>query len=285
MRVDTVKSSFITTYGCRLDGSFHLSDGIKVRAMIKNSPYGVVAINSVAPEIYCPGIFHRNYTTTGTPFLGGGDILKQDYDSGKYLVRKTTPNYKILEIQRGWTLVTCGGTIGNVVFTNKELSKCWVSQHVMRVIPKDIKEGMLYAYLASNYGHLLLTTDTYGSVIPTLNASSIGLLPIPKFPEEFQKEVDGLVQESARLREEAADALAEVRGFFDTRLSLSSENKISCRVSIKSILSSQNERFEANYHCSEGAEYTDLIISKFQYEPLSSFFNEISRLIFLKECM
>lgn len=216
MRVDTVKSSFITASGCRLDGSFHLSDGIKVRAMIKNSPYGVVAINSVAPEIYCPGIFHRNYTTTGTPFLGGGDILKQDYDTGKYLVRKTTPNYKILEIQRGWTLVTCGGTIGNVVFTNKELAKCWVSQHVMRVIPKDIKEGMLYAYLASNYGHLLLTTDTYGSVIPTLNASSIGLLPIPKFPEEFQKEVDSLVQESARLREEAANALTEAVAYFDS---------------------------------------------------------------------
>ena len=166
-------------------------------------------------DIYCPGIFRRNYTKSGVPFLGGGDIQKADYDSGKYLRKITTPNHEILQIKKGWTLVTCGGTIGDTVFANNLLAKCWVSQHVMRVIPSTIKEGMLFAYLASKQGHLLLTTNTYGSVIPTLNASNIESLPIPIFPDDFQKRIDDLIQESANLREQAANSLEEAIKYFD----------------------------------------------------------------------
>ena len=191
----------------RIDGKFHLSDGLQVRKLIKNAPYKVRSIFDVTSNIYCPGIFQRHYTSSGTPFLGGADIQKQSYDSGKYLKESTTPNHEILAIKKGWTLVTCGGTVGETAFANRELAKCWVSQHVMRLIPDGIKPGMLYSYLATNEGKMLLTTNTYGSVIPTLNSNSIGELPIPEFPESFQQEVDDLIQESARLREEATRLL------------------------------------------------------------------------------
>lgn len=191
----------------RIDGKFHLSDGLQVRKLIKNAPYKVKSIFDVTSNIYCPGIFQRHYTSSGTPFLGGADIQKQSYDSGKYLKESTTPNHEILAIKKGWTLVTCGGTVGETAFANRELAKCWVSQHVMRLIPDGIKPGMLYSYLATNEGKMLLTTNTYGSVIPTLNSNSIGELPIPEFPESFQQEVDDLIQESARLREEATRLL------------------------------------------------------------------------------
>lgn len=115
-------------------------------------------------------------------------------------------------------MVTCGGTIGNVVFVNELLASCWCSQHVMRVVPSpSIKEGMLYAYLASKQGHLLLTTNTYGSVIPTLNASNISSVPIPKFLPEFQEKIDSLVQDSARLRVDATKALTDAISYFDKK--------------------------------------------------------------------
>ena len=215
MKISSVKSKFVVSQK-RLDGSFHLSDGLEVRKLVSKSPYGTTEIKDVSSNIYCPGIFKRNYVKSGIPFLGGGDIQKQDLDSGKYLREKNTPNYEVLQIKKGWSLVTCGGTIGDTVFANNLLAKCWISQHVMRVIPQNIKEGMLYAYLASKYGKLLLTTNTYGSVIPTLNASNIANLPIPRFPVFFQQEVDNLVQEAARLREKAADALEYAISFFNT---------------------------------------------------------------------
>lgn len=234
MKTGVVSHAFIASQ-MRLDGNFHLSDGLIVRKIVKKAPYGITNIYGVCSDIYCPGIFRRNYLKSGVPFLGGGDIQKQDLDSGKYLRESSTPNYQILQVKKGWTLVTCGGTIGDSVFATKLHAKCWVSQHVMRVIPKNIREGMLYAYLGSKYGKLLLTTNTYGSVIPTLNADSIGNLPIPIFPDAFQKEVDDLIQESARLREEATDALDQAISYFNDKYTIKEDTQKTFTLSLKEL--------------------------------------------------
>lgn len=234
MKTGVISHAFIASQ-MRLDGNFHLSDGLIVRKIVKKAPYGITNIYGVCSDIYCPGIFRRNYLKSGVPFLGGGDIQKQDLDSGKYLRESSTPNYQILQVKKGWTLVTCGGTIGDSVFATKLHAKCWVSQHVMRVIPKNIREGMLYAYLGSKYGKLLLTTNTYGSVIPTLNADSIGNLPIPIFPDAFQKEVDDLIQESARLREEATEALDQAISYFNDKYTIKEDTQKTFTLSLKEL--------------------------------------------------
>jgi putative type I restriction-modification system, S subunit len=234
MKTTIVNSSFAYKT-MRIDGKFHLSDGLQVRKLIKNAPYKVRSIFDVTSNIYCPGIFQRHYTSSGTPFLGGADIQKQSYDSGKYLKESTTPNHETLAIKKGWTLVTCGGTVGETVFANRELAKCWVSQHVMRLIPDGIKPGMLYSYLATNEGKMLLTTNTYGSVIPTLNSNSIGELPIPEFPESFQQEVDDLIQDSARLREEATDALDKAVSYFNQEYPIKNRTSVCYTKKLKSL--------------------------------------------------
>lgn len=191
--------------------------------------------------------------------------------------KKNTPNYEILQIKKGWSLVTCGGTIGDAVFANNLLAKCWVSQHVMRVIPKNIKEGMLYAYLASKYGKLLLTTNTYGSVIPTLNAGNIANLPIPRFQESFQREIDDLVQEAAKLRENASNALEYAIGYFDTLFLMPFKESCLGKVSSKEILTSINKRFEASFHISEGKDIDKYIKEHYEWKSLGEVCSNISR--------
>lgn len=247
MKVGVVTNKFIIST-IRFDGDFHLCEGLEVRKNITKSPFGYKPIGDVTSNIYCPGIFRRNYTKSGVPFLGGGDIQKADLNSGKFLRKKTTPNYDSLQVPKGCTLVTCGGTIGDTVFANDLLAQCWCSQHIMRVIPSDIKEGMLYAYLASKYGHLLLTTNTYGSVIPTLNASNISSLPIPNFPIEFQEAIDSLIQQSAKLRVESTDALGKAIKLFEAVIGKSQVNLgyNSKRISFKSI-ATRFCRFDSQY--------------------------------------
>lgn len=277
MRSGAVSSKFICSQ-MRLDGKFHLSEGLSVRKGVEKSPYGVVPIADVTSDVYCPGIFRRNYVNDGIPFLGGGDIQKQILDSGKYLRKSTTPNYEILQVKYGWTLVTCGGTIGDAVFSSNLHAKCWISQHVMRVIPNSkIRQGMLYAYLASKYGKLLLTTDTYGSVIPTLNATSIKSIPIPSFPESFQDRVNALVQESASLKEESVEALCEAHSLIEGHFDLEASLEKTGTVSSKTILGSPLHRFEATYHLALGKQYDEYIKRHFEWKPLGDVSLSISR--------
>lgn len=245
MKISLIKSSEIFT-PLRMDGKYHLSDGMVVRDEIMKSPYKCCTIGDVTSKIYCPGIFHRNYVQSGTPFLGGGDILRKNLDSGKFLTKTHTPNHETLIIPKFCTLVTCGGTIGNTVFASERLSACWASQHVMRVIPNEkIKEGMLCAYLSSRQGYLLLTTNTYGSVIPTLNSESIASIPIPEFPQTFQSIVDSMLKESAKERDLALDKLEESIKIFDNYLSSPDILKRGC-IKSKSIFS-KHIRFDAQY--------------------------------------
>ena len=268
MRTGIVSSKFIVSR-MRIDGSFHLSEGMSVRKRIESSPYSVAHISDVTSSVYCPGIFRRNYVASGVPFLGGGDIQKHELDSGKYLRKSTTPNYEILQVKEGWTLVTCGGTIGDAVYSTSLHEKCWLSQHVMRVIPNsEIKEGMLFAYLGSKYGKLLLTTDTYGSVIPTLNATSIKNIPIPNFPEPFQLKVDSLIKESAHLREESVNALKDSHALIESHFPISIKNTTSGRVSSKMIIGSQLHRMEATYHLASGKQYDEYIKASFSWKSL-----------------
>ena len=278
MKNSSVKSKFVVSQ-MRLDGSFHLSDGLEVRKLVSKSPYGTTEIKDVSSNIYCPGIFKRNYVKSGIPFLGGGDIQKQDLDSGKYLREKNTPNYEVLQIKKGWSLVTCGGTIGDTVFANNLLAKCWISQHVMRVIPQNIKEGMLYAYLASKYGKLLLTTNTYGSVIPTLNASNIANLPIPRFPEYFQQEVDNLVQEAARLREEATCALEKAKQTLKSFINADfvKNNYKTSIVKSRNIFSSLQHRLDPPALMNDGVVAMDKISSRMSTKIIADINAKVSR--------
>lgn len=99
-----------------------------------------------------------------------------------------------MKVKKDWILVTCGGTIGNTVLIDSQLEKCAISQHVMRVVPKDdIHKGYLYAVLSSEIGKKLITMFNTGSVIPQIEAHHLELVPIPLLEEETMKHIDNLV--------------------------------------------------------------------------------------------
>ena len=84
-----------------------------------------------------------------------------------------------------------------------------------------LRGGLVYAYLASKYGYSLLTQGTFGAVIQHIEPDFVSSIPIPSFPEDFQNKINDLVLESARLREEATDALNEAVCYFDTKYPIS----------------------------------------------------------------
>lgn len=140
-----------------------------------------------------------------------------------------------------------------------------------------LRGGLVYAYLASKYGHSLLTQGTFGAVIQHIEPAFVGSIAIPFFPDSFQREVDNLIQKSARLREEAADALEYAIRFFNTLFPIPFKDNCLGKVSSKEIMTSINKRFEASFHISEGKDIDKYIKEHYEWKSLGEVCSNISR--------
>ncbi|MCM1139390.1 MAG: restriction endonuclease subunit S [Muribaculum sp.] len=211
MRASKVKISNVIDTARRLDPSYHLSEAVTVRSLLENSPYHLLKLKDVSERIFNGGRYKRVYVSDpdhGYKFLSSSDILAADLESVKMVSKRYMGGVKELALEKGWTLITRSGTIGNTAFANAKHAQKLASEDVIRLVPNNIlRAGLIYAYLSSKFGYTLLTQGTFGAVIQHIECPFVEELPIPKFPESFQKEVDDLIQDSARLREEAADEL------------------------------------------------------------------------------
>ena len=214
MKTGHIKRSDLPV-GSRFDPTFHLSEGIAVRHMLSNMPYPLLRVWDVASRIFIGGRARRVYVTkreNGIPFLSSSDILQADLENVKLASKKYTPDIEGMTLQRGWTLISRSGTIGNCAFATRKHAQKLASEDVIRLAPNNILiEGVIYAFLASRYGHSMLTQGTFGNVIQHIEPDFVGNLPIPHFPTNFQNEIDGLIQESSTLREKATDLLEEAK--------------------------------------------------------------------------
>ncbi len=185
--------TILSSHNKRFEAFYHTSINRSVFDYIKTN-FEYKTLGELTESIFRPGIFKRDYVSNGITFLGGADILLSIPKSDKKLSIRQVNNMPELKVKKDWILVTCGGTIGNTVLIDRQLEKCVISQHVMRIVPKDdILKGYLYAVLSSEIGKKLITMFTTGSVIPQIEAHHLELVPIPLLEEEIMKHIDNLV--------------------------------------------------------------------------------------------
>lgn len=193
---NSVSSSTIrNSFTCRFESSYYVNEGQKIAGHIKsNCNYKL--LKNVTADIFRPGIFKRIYVNKGVVFLGGSDIMQRIPSSEKQLSISKTKGLDSLMIKKGWILVTCGGTIGNSVYVDGEIAKCAASQHILRLIPKDIPAGYLFAFINSDFGKKIIQRYTYGSVIPQIEPSHIGLIPVPLLSDSLIESIDKITIDS-----------------------------------------------------------------------------------------
>ncbi len=279
MRFPCIHRMSMNPCGLRFDSSYHLSDGVTVKRNIAASPYPFMLIGKAAERIFIGGRARRVYVKDrkhGIPFLSSSDILQADLENVKLASKKYTPNIEEMTLQKGWTLITRSGTIGNCAFANAKHAQKLASEDVIRLVPNNIlRQGYIYAYLASKPGYSLLTQGTFGAVIQHIEPAFVASLPIPVLPEAFQQEVDNLIQESARLREEATDALDKAHALLHSAFNNKDANLKS--VSIRKIYAAHNQRFEATYYSSNNRSIYDSIIEQFEFMRLKDLCSRIFR--------
>ena len=240
----------------------------------------MLTIGDVAKDVFYGTRAKRVYVKSkehGIPFLSSSDILQADLSNVKLASKKYTPAIEQMTLQKGWILVSRSGTIGNTAWTSGVHAQKLASEDVIRIAPNDIlRGGLVYAYLSTSYGHSLLTQGTFGAVIQHIEPDFVRSIPIPRFPAAFEAEVDTLIRESARLREEAQEAKEKAHMLIHDYVKIP-DYRVSNKVSIKTIVKSHTTRFEGAYYVSENRQTYDYITSHFACVTLKDYAKRIFR--------
>ncbi len=281
MKTSTVNKNDIFGASLRFDPSFHLSEGVKVRSQLHKSPYGLSIVGDSASDVFYGNIFSRVFVKKpdhGVPYLAASETVLSDINTGRYLSKKQANQLSYLMLKKDWILVTCSGTLGNVTYTNKIFENHIATHDLIRIIPNDrkVNKGTLYAFLSGKYGYYQITQSQFGGVVKHINESHMRSIIVPNFPTTFQKEVDDLIQQAAKHREQAAKALDEAHAIIDNEFSIAAKPKDNI-VSVQNIIKSHTTRFESSYYTSPNRSIYDFVINNFKYKPLKDCSERIFR--------
>ena len=225
MKIGSISISTVPNNGYRIDPSLHLSEGVSVRAKLTICPYGLVPVSKCSSKIFIGNIFSRVFVGDqeyGIPYLSASETVRADLETGRFLSKKQAAELNYLMLEKDWILITCSGTLGNVSYTNKNYCGKIATHDLIRIVPSNttIRKGCLFAFLASKYGYFQITQSQFGGVVKHINESQTGDILVPKFPDELQKDIDELVLEAARLREEATEDLKKAEKTFKRKADL-----------------------------------------------------------------
>lgn len=278
MRTASISFNYVLSHKMRFEGKHYLNDNALSCMSIEKNASKCFCLDDIA-DVFNPPVFKRQFckqSGNSVMYFQSSDVSTASETSPVFINKKQVESLNLL-VRKNDILITGFGTIGNVRLVSRLQDGVCYANNVCRVRIKDgVYLGYIYAFLSSKYAYAQLNNNASGSVVRYIEAPGVKKTLVPSFPESFQKEVDDLIQESARLREEAAEALEEAHGFIESNFIFANKKLISS-VSIKSVLLSHNKRFEATYHTSENRSIYEYIISNCKYIRLGDLCDRIFR--------
>lgn len=209
----------------RFDASYHNPRVPKVMRKLKASgvPISTLGDSNVCKEVRAVTKFRKRVYVShgGIPLMGGKQLFQVDPVDVKGLAKGAhEKDLKEIGLAENMVTVTCSGTIGRVQIIPRYMGEWTANQHAHRLVAADgMNPGYLYAWLASAYGQLLVTRQSYGSVIFEVDREMIGSIAVPMPEADVRNEVGNLVLEANKLRDEAwrkeQDAIQQVNALAD----------------------------------------------------------------------
>lgn len=210
MKTAIVNSKEIAGHRFRFEGSHYLNHYAYLSLKIERSKDKCVKLEDVA-TCFNPPVFKRQFcqdTEHAVQYFQSSDVPSLEEKSKVFIYKGQAESLKLL-VHKNDILVTGFGTIGNTRLVSRHQDGVCYANNVCRIQSTGMSAGFIYAFMSSKYGTAQLNNNASGSVVRYIEAPGIKRTLIPHFPESFQKEVDDLMQEAARLRKEVTDELNE----------------------------------------------------------------------------
>ena len=224
--VFTTESQKVVTGAHRLEGAFYGSDGFRSVSQMERSGFDILHIGDHS-DVCWFGPFARTYVESsshGTPFMSSSEMMEAILEPSKLISNTYTKNLQRLLVSAGTILISCSGTIGNVVVCPFESDSFAMSQHAIRVVPRGLFLGPIYCMLQSRIGQFLVTRNKSGSVIESIYADDVASLRLPSFPRKLNEELTNKINESLQLRDrarkemESATELCRKQSYLDSAI-------------------------------------------------------------------
>jgi type I restriction enzyme S subunit len=224
MKTKAVPSGWLERDGRRLDCGPYMSGALEAKVLLESLNARKDTLQAVTLG-GTSGIFHAgrikriwvDSARYGRPFLSSTEILQADLSNLPFISKKAVAENPRLPLSPGWTLITRSGTVGRMAYARPDMDGYACSEHVLRVVPdpENILPGYLYAYLSSKFGVPIVVGGTYGAIIQHIEPEHIANLPVPRLGKRIETAAHELMDEAAKLRDEAATsqqkALARVQ--------------------------------------------------------------------------
>lgn len=259
MIVSKVNTKLIYKHNNRFEGKHYLNNSSFLSLQLEKNEKQCCALSSLA-EVFNPPVFKRQFcknTPRAVPYFQSSDVQSASERSAVYIYKGQAQSLNLL-VKENDILVTGFGTIGNTRLVSKFQDGVCYANNVCRIRTTE-HTGFIYAFISGKYGKAQLNTNASGSVVRYIESPGIKKILVPIFSDTFQQEVDNLVQETARLREEATCALEKAKDKVSKYCNNEFDN-LECSqtniVSVSSIVKSFKTRLDPPVYINKGVAWS-----------------------------
>ncbi|MBX3602450.1 MAG: hypothetical protein KF863_17685 [Rubrivivax sp.] len=230
MKITEVPNTWILDEGLRLDPRPYVGGAIRLRKRVLELPHSRLETvttgfrGGIFTHLFSPKRTYVGDRKYGVPFLGASSMLQADLSDLPLLSKRDAESrsYKPLKIKPGMTLISCSGSVGRMAYARGSMEGMASAGDLLKIQPdpEKIPPGYLYAFLRSEVGAALVSGGTYGTIVQHLERQHVADIPVPRLGERIETEVHSLIDEAARLRDEASDLFWKADSLFVELLSL-----------------------------------------------------------------
>jgi type I restriction enzyme, S subunit len=230
MKVAEVPNTWILEEGLRLDPRPYVGGAMRLRKRVLELPHSKLEAvttgfrGGIFTHLFSPKRTYVSDRKYGVPFLGASSMLLADLSDLPLLSNRDAESrsYKPLKVQPGMTLISCSGSVGRMTYTRRSMDGMASAGDLLKIQPDPdkIPPGYLYAFLRSEVGAALVGGGTYGSIVQHLERQHVANIPVPRLGKRIECAAHDLIDEAARLRDEASDLFSKSDSLFIELLSL-----------------------------------------------------------------
>ncbi|MBV6462023.1 MAG: hypothetical protein HJHJAOHD_02159 [Flavobacteriales bacterium] len=256
----TVTSQEVEQAKFRLEASVFNVEAKKAKEDLKRCKFPVVPLcgNNGIATAYHRLRFRRVFVDkSDLPIFQPSQITDTNPKPELFISQHTKTNIDALRVKRNQILMTCSGTIGKLTLVSETLENKIFSHDLLRIAainPDDT--GLIYAYIKTKTGQLVLTTNNYGAVIQHIEPEHLDNFQIPYPSEKIRKSINEKILKSFELRDKSNKLLIESEQLLIGTLKLPVIEKLKPEF-FNSDFAVQNysvpvnqldERFDGSYH-------------------------------------